>query len=117
MVTVASKRHLKTITQRSRGQGDLPEAFFSTKKAPQGAQGTFNWVQRVANSDPQGPPKRPTGTEPHPRWTFINTWQEWYMLHIGGGLVTPYFNDLRRLRLDPSLPRYGRFLTSFWILF
>ena len=81
-------------------------------------------VQRVPEIDPKGaqsgpekPPKRPTDTEPHPQWTLINTWQEWYMLHIGGDLVTPYFNDLRRLRLDPSLPRYGRFFTSFWVFF
>ena len=81
-------------------------------------------VQRVLEIDPKGAqsgpekaPKRSTDTTPHPQWTLINTWQEWYMLHIGGEPVTPYFNDLRRLRLGPSLPRSGRFLTSFCVIF
>ena len=29
----------------------------------------------------------------------------------------PVFNALRRFRLDPALSQYGRFLTSFWIIF
>ena len=104
--------------------GGLPEFLSPPKSTPgdpkvplKGCNVRPKVILKVPKLAQKRPPNRPTGMSSPPRWALINMWQAWYKPHIGGESVIPFFSDLRRLRLDPSLSWYGRFLTSFRIFF